>query len=106
MFFPTDSNFMTEDRFIPTTEKELFEAKESSKLKIKSAFENNKGLQYVFKFIYANDDNILDDDIESFLDSFNIKFINKHLMWNLLDTIFTNLFPELTSDELPELFAR
>lgn len=106
MFFPTDSNFMTEDRFIPTTEEELFEAKESSKLKIKSAFENNKGLQYVFKFIYANDHDILDDDIESFLESFNIKFINKHLMWNLLDTIFTNLFPELTSDGLPELFDR
>ena len=106
MFFPTDSNFMTEDRFIPTTEEELFEAKESSKLKIKSAFENNKGLQYVFKFIYANDHDILDDDIESFLESFNIKFINKHLMWNLLDTIFTNLFAELTSDGLPELFDR
>lgn len=106
MFFPTDSNFMTADRFIPTTEEELFEAKESSKLKIKSAFEDNKGLRYVFKFIYANDHDILDDDIESFLESFNIKFINKHLMWNLLDTIFTNLFPELTSDGLPELFDR
>ncbi|KAG7833488.1 hypothetical protein KL939_004091 [Ogataea angusta] len=75
--FPADENFNTTPRYVPQTTEELDEIK----LNAKTAMDK------VFSHPYL--------DTESFLDSFEHKTINKSLLWNILDLLLMNIFPEL-----------
>ncbi|KAG7695757.1 hypothetical protein KL929_003011 [Ogataea haglerorum] len=77
IMFPTDANFNTTPRYVPQTTEELDEIKLNAKI----AMEKVLSRPYI--------------DTESFLCSFEHKAINKSLMWNILDLLLTNIYPEL-----------
>ncbi|KAG7878909.1 hypothetical protein KL907_003320 [Ogataea polymorpha] len=77
IMFPTDENFNTTPRYVPQTTQEL----EEIKLNAKIAMDNGPSHPYL--------------DAESFIGSFEHKTINKSLMWNILDLLLTNIYPEL-----------
>ncbi|ESX03057.1 hypothetical protein KL918_002168 [Ogataea parapolymorpha] len=77
IMFPTDEYFNTTPRYVPQTTQELEEIKLNAKI----------AMDKVFFHPYL--------DTESFLGSFEHKTINKSLMWNILDLLLINVFPEL-----------
>ncbi|ODV85835.1 hypothetical protein CANARDRAFT_188168, partial [[Candida] arabinofermentans NRRL YB-2248] len=91
ILFPDDTTFNTAPRFVPTTEEELREVKDRNREKIVKVLNLKPGIA---RFLFKNSTN-LNDDVDAFLMSFDYKLVNKVILWDLLDLLFTNIFPEL-----------
>lgn len=89
--FPYDDKFQLLPRFIPTTDEELHQLMDETKFKVISVFEKVPALKLA---LYYKNDELMEQEITSFLESLAVKDINKHLVYMIIDLIFVRLFPE------------
>ncbi|VEU19645.1 DEKNAAC100024 [Brettanomyces naardenensis] len=92
LMFPNDEKFYMKPRYIPQTPLEL----EALRLKNKQKVSNLLHQKYpaLVKMLYQ-DDKQFDRALDSFLEIFRYKEINKSLLWQMFDLLFANIFPEI-----------
>lgn len=87
MYFPGDTVFIREEKFIPKTDAEIEEYRQKCKGVVLKALSLDS-LKHV-RFM------VTETDVDNFLNSFLNKDVNKELVMNLVDLILSKLFPEL-----------
>ncbi|ODV97897.1 hypothetical protein PACTADRAFT_185786 [Pachysolen tannophilus NRRL Y-2460] len=99
LFFPKDDELVLEERFIPTTEEELKTLMNEVKFKILKIFNDNLYFWCLKKFLYFQNDKLLETEVDNFLKSFEIKEINKHLILRLLDLMMLRIIDLPTASQ-------
>lgn len=92
LMFPTDNEFFMKPRFIPKNAEELEALRLKDKVKIKRLL--TEKFSVVGTGLFSTNAE-LDLALDRFLEVFRYKTINKSLIWQIIDLIFSTLFPEL-----------